>query len=74
MILFWSKLCFICFFSVNIDETSELEFDCSSLDTTDSEYEYDDVDLPSSEHDLLNTEKSTRSTKGQNKDGIVFYK
>ena len=74
MIIFWSKQCFVCFFTENIDETCELEFDCSSLDTTDSEYEYEDVDLPSSEHDLLNTEKSTAATKGQNKDGIVFLK
>ncbi|CDY44605.1 BnaA04g09850D [Brassica napus] len=55
-------------FGENIDETCELEFDCSSLDATDSEYEYEDVDLPSSEHDLLNTEKSRAATKGQNKD------
>ncbi|KAH0899925.1 hypothetical protein HID58_049493, partial [Brassica napus] len=55
-------------FGENIDETCELEFDCSSLDATDSEYKYEDVDLPSSEHDLLNTEKSRAATKGQNKD------
>ncbi|WZZ36773.1 hypothetical protein YC2023_020174 [Brassica napus] len=61
-------------FGENIDETCELEFDCSSLDATDSEYKYEDVDLPSSEHDLLNTEKSRAATKGQNKDGIVFLK
>ncbi|CAF2133840.1 unnamed protein product, partial [Brassica rapa] len=47
-----------------VDETGKLEFDCSSLDTTDSEYETDDVDGPS----------STATTKGQNKDGIVFFK
>ncbi|XP_013726652.1 uncharacterized protein LOC106430407 [Brassica napus] len=41
-----------------VDETGKLEFDCSSLDTTDSEYETDDVDGPS----------STATTKGQNKD------
>ncbi|KAF2578536.1 hypothetical protein F2Q68_00002169 [Brassica cretica] len=58
-------------FGANIDETCEQEFDCSSLDTTDSENE-SDVDLPSSEHGLHNTEKSTAATKGQNKDGIVF--
>ncbi|CAN6814333.1 unnamed protein product [Brassica oleracea] len=47
-----------------VDEIGELEFDCSSLDTTDSEYETKDVDGPS----------STAATKGQNKDGIVFLK
>ncbi|KAH0863815.1 hypothetical protein HID58_081026 [Brassica napus] len=41
-----------------VDETGELEFDCSSLDTTDSEYETEDVDGPS----------STAATKGKNKD------
>ncbi|CAN6820876.1 unnamed protein product [Brassica oleracea] len=56
-------------FGANIDETCEQEFDCSSLDTTDSENE-SDVDLPSSEHGLHNTEKSTAATKGQKKDGI----
>ena len=57
----------------NIDETCELEFYCSSLDTTDSENK-SDIDLPSSEHGLHNTEKSTAATKGQNKNGIVFFK
>ncbi|KAF3511203.1 hypothetical protein F2Q69_00002537 [Brassica cretica] len=56
-------------FGANIDETCEQEFDCSSLDTTDSENE-SDVDLPSSEHGLHSTEKFTAATKGQNKDGI----
>ncbi|WZZ80091.1 hypothetical protein YC2023_100663 [Brassica napus] len=51
-------------FGAIVDETGELEFDCSSLDTTDSEYETEDVDGPS----------STAATKGQNKDGIVFLK
>ncbi|KAF3540362.1 hypothetical protein F2Q69_00018817 [Brassica cretica] len=51
-------------FGAIVDETGELEFDCSSLDTTDSEYETEDVDGPS----------STAATKGKNKDGIVFLK
>ncbi|KAL0681038.1 hypothetical protein Bca4012_047885 [Brassica carinata] len=51
-------------FGAIVDEIGELEFDCSSLDTTDSEYETEDVDGPS----------STAATKGQNKDGIVFLK
>ena len=71
MLIFLSKLCFVCL-SANIDETCELEFNCSSLDTTDSENE-SDVDLPSSQHGLHNTEKSTAATKGQKKDGIVFF-
>ncbi|KAJ4866782.1 Uncharacterized protein Rs2_41282 [Raphanus sativus] len=47
-------------FGAIIDDTAELEFDCSSVDTTDSENE-SDVDL--------NTEKSKAATKGDNKDG-----
>ncbi|XP_056857211.1 LOW QUALITY PROTEIN: uncharacterized protein LOC130506557 [Raphanus sativus] len=46
-------------FGAIIDDTAELEFDCSSVDTTDSENE-SDVDL--------NTEKSKAATKGDNKD------
>ncbi|KAG5400120.1 hypothetical protein IGI04_014727, partial [Brassica rapa subsp. trilocularis] len=53
-------------FGVNINDACELEFDCSSLDTTDSENETD-VDLPSFEYYLINTEKSTAAKKDKTK-------
>lgn len=61
-------------FAGNIDAEGELEFDCSSLDTNDSDNESDDVDLNTSEHDRSVKKTSKAATKGQNKDGIVFLK
>ncbi|CAN7058530.1 unnamed protein product [Brassica rapa subsp. trilocularis] len=58
-------------FGVNINDACELEFDCSSLDTTDSENETD-VDLPSFEYYLINTEKSTAAKKDKTKMVLSF--